>query len=141
MLIKELPLRIPINANIGIQTQHFAAPKVLILHTSNHFAQTSLRPQSLCKASIVNLEAVVDSDCVALFRNARSSGEGQRAEKCDVFGAESGCPKVGDCDYLVGEERFQGERVGWEYWCERRPIWCWVLLNLSRFRGLFGRLL
>lgn len=76
MLIKELPLRIPINANIRIQTQHFAAPELLIFHTSNKFTQTSLRPQSLCKNGIVNLEAVVDSDCVALFGDAGCCGEG-----------------------------------------------------------------
>ena len=101
MLIKELPLRIPVNANIGIQTQHFAAPKARIFHSSNDFTQTRLRPQPLCKAGIINLEAVVDSDCVALFRNAGCGGEGQRTEECDVFGAESRCPEVGDCDYLV----------------------------------------
>lgn len=102
MLIKELPLRIPINANIRIQTQHFATPKLRIFHTSHDLTQTSLRPQSLRKAGIVNLKAVVDSDCVALFRDAGCGGEGQRAEECDVFGAKSGCPEVGDCEYLVG---------------------------------------
>lgn len=139
MLIKELPLRIPVNANIRIQTQHFAAPKVWIFHTSNDLTQTRLRPQSLGKAGIVNLEAVIDSDCVALFRNAGCGGEGQRAEKRDVFGAESGCPEVGDCHYLVGQECFQSERVGLEDWSERRPVWCWVLFRSSgRLGGLFS---
>ena len=76
MLIKELPLRIPVNANIGIQTQHFAAPKLLILDTSDDVAQTGLGPQSLCKDGIVNLEAVVDSHCIALLGYAGCRGEG-----------------------------------------------------------------
>ena len=76
MLIKELPLRVPVDANIGIQTQHFSTPKLLILDTSDDLTQTSLRPKSLCKDGIVNLEAVVDSDCVALFGDAGCRGEG-----------------------------------------------------------------
>ena len=101
MLIKKLPLRIPINANIGVQAQHFAAPELVIFDTSDDLTQASLGPQSLCKEGIVNLEAVVDSDRVALFRNAGCCGEGQRAEEGDVFGAESGCPEVRNCHYLI----------------------------------------
>lgn len=88
MLVKKLPLRIPVNANIRIQTQHFAAPELRIFHASDDLTQTRLRPQPLRKISIVDLEAVVDSDCIAFFRNAGCCGEGQRAEECDVFGAK-----------------------------------------------------
>ena len=102
MLIKELPLRIPVNADIRIQTQHFATPKLLILDTSKDLTQTGFGPESLRKGGILDLEAVVDSDCVALFGDAGRCGEGQRAEESDVFGAESGCPEIGDCHNLVG---------------------------------------
>ena len=106
MLIKELPPRIPVNANVRIQSQHFATPNIRVFHTPDDLTQTSFRPQSLRKAGIVNLEAVVDSDCVAFFGHAGCGGEGQRAEECDILGAESGCPEIGDRDDLVGEDCF-----------------------------------
>ena len=44
MLIKKLPLGIPIDANIGIQTQYFAAPELVIFDTPDDLAQPSLGP-------------------------------------------------------------------------------------------------
>ena len=107
MLIEKLPLPIPIHAYVRIQPNHLPTPNShRILNALNHILQPRLRPQPFCKRRVFDLEAVIDSDCVALLRNAGCGGEGQRAEESDVFGAEGGCPEVGDCYDLVGEECF-----------------------------------
>ncbi|TKA74613.1 hypothetical protein B0A49_07029, partial [Cryomyces minteri] len=85
MLIEKLPLPIPIHADVRIQTHDLAAPELLplllsrsVIHTilisiSTHFhteyqvSQPSLPPQPLRECCVIDLKAVVDSHCIALF--------------------------------------------------------------------------
>lgn len=74
MLIKELALRISVDSNIRIQPEHLASPDLLVFGSQHHILQPSLRPQSFGKNWVLELKAVVDSDCVALFGYAGCRG-------------------------------------------------------------------
>jgi len=95
MLIEKLPLLIPINAYVRIQPNHLATPQSnRILNLRDHIFQPSLSPQSLSKPWIFDLEAIVDTDCVAFFGDSGRGGEGKGFEESDVFCTEGRGPEI-----------------------------------------------
>ena len=95
MLIEKLPLPIPIHAYVRIQPNHLPTPNShRILNALNHILQPRLRPEPFCKRRVFDLEAVIDTDCVAFLRDPRRGGKREGFEEGDVFGAEGGGPEV-----------------------------------------------
>lgn len=103
MLIKKLPLRVPVNTNVRIKTQHFSSPQLLrVFHALDNLFQPRLGPQPFCKAGIFDLKAVVHSDCIALLWDSGCCGEGEGFQEGDIFRAESRGPETGDSEDLIG---------------------------------------
>lgn len=109
MLIEKLSFRIAVYADVRVQAQDLTTPQLGVLRGCNQVLQPRLGPQSLSKDRIFDLKAIVHSDRVALFGDPGRCGEGQGAQERDVFGAEGGCPEVGDRHDLVWEDGFEAQ--------------------------------
>lgn len=151
VLTKKLSPPISIYANPWIQSTNLSTPQLLqVLHftllciilllflpilvpsstvspvtgsspPSHETFQARPIPQPLRKPSILNLEAVIDPQRIAILGRDGSGDERERGKELHVFVAEGGCEEITDNDDLALEKSFEMEIFRWHQWRESRP--------------------
>lgn len=84
--------------------------------------QARLTPESLRKPGILDLEAVIDSQRIAILGREGGGDERERGKELHVIVAEGGREEVPDNDDLALEERLEMEIFRRHQWRQSRPV-------------------